>query len=587
MKLRKLLMPLLCTAMIISMTACLGEGTTDSSKYPESIWESAVSKAGIREYVREHQDELDQEALKLAAGDNTISLNGQLKATVLLCELDYQTGITENGDSSENDIFAASYPVSEAYANDFLTKAGTETEAFWEALEPVPDSYNYFMTLFAAAGSVGGETLVQLTMERPDGYSEYEDSILSAVQKWLTADLQHFTAAAEALAQAGFFKDQQFSDLKKTLLDNDSLMPADADSGLSYIRVIRDTMLPVFEQDFTEDFNDLKTESELLEDTCYMSGLAVTIPDTMEFTDEGETAEAIELEGKKVIAFYHNTSRQEYPDSPEPLRILGDFMLALSPEQFPDTLEEADYWLVLTPNYVLGDYYQTSSEGSQQIQEVYSITSIDLYHAADGRRLRHLGAVKEKPSASIFYRICEDRSPLEYPQMISADVLAYIYQNINEPEAFRYMLEEYSENQTALGVGDSAGIGTWELLLNSYEFVDSFTDGSFLYTPQEGNKFLRCQFTVTNHNNQDMSLFPLMYHTGTDLYAELEDREHNIYQPLGGVHSADYFGSTSFDPGESLSAYILFEVPVNTTFEESELNLKFSIKPLSVGYILN
>jgi len=587
MKFRKnVFVTLLCAAIIISIAACQGENITDSSRYPETIWKKAVSGGGIRDYVKEHQDELDQEALKLAAGNDNIWLNGRFKATVLLSELEYQKFMTETDGGNENDVFAADYPVSAAFANDFLEKSGTETEEFWEALEPPAYTYNYFINLFAAAGSVSGETLVQLTVGRPDGYSKYEDGILKAVQQWLAENPQHFIGTAETLAQAGFFKDKSFYDLKSALLNKNSIMLKDVDSGLAYIGAIKDTMFPVFEQDFAEDFEKMRYESELLGDTCYTTGLAVTIPDTLGLTEEGAETETVELEGKKVIAFYHNINSQEYPDSPDPLRIIGDFMMTLSPEQFPKTMEEADYWLLLTPDYVRGDYYQMDSGNNQQIKEVYSFTSIDLYEAADGRLLRHVGVVKEKTRERIYYMTGDDRSSLEYPSMVSADIIAFIYRNINEPETFRYMLERYSENQTSLGVGDYAGIGTWDLLLNTYNFVESFEDGSFLYTPKEGNEFLRCHFTITNNNNRTMSLFPPIYYTGKDLYAELKYGGGNICKPVGGVLSSNYFDSTSFKPGESRSGYILFEVPLNTAEDGTAINLEFSIKPQSVVYTI-
>lgn len=579
-------MSLLWAVLIISLAACQGENTADSSKYPDTIWEKAVSGGGIRAYIKEHQDELDQEALSLAAGDDTISLNGQFKATVLLCELDYQKYMAETDVGSQGDVFAADYPVSAAYANDFLSKAGTDTEAFWEALEPVESSFNYFLNLLAAAGSVSGETLVQLTAGRPEGYSEYESSISKAVWQWLTGNPQHFTESAEALAQAGFFENQEFHELQSQFLDDESIVLEDIDSGLAYIRTIRDTFIPMAEQDFPEDLERIRQTSELLGDVCYRTGLMVSIPDTLELNDEGETAEAIAVEGKKIIAFYHNTRRQEYPDSPAPLRIIGDFMMALSPEQFPETPEAADYWLILTPNYVTGDFYQTSSGSSLQVQEVYSFTAVDLYEAG-GRLLRHVGVIKEKPPERTFYRIDNEQLLLQYPSQVSADILTFIYQHINEPETFRYLMEAHSGDQTGLGVGDDAGIGTWEMLLNSYDLVNSFEEGNYRYTPEEGNKFLRCHFTITNHNNKTMSLFPLIYHIGTDLCAVLKDGGGNSYQPLGGVHSSKYFSSTSFAAGESRSGYILFEVPADIAEDGTAISLEFSIKPQNVVYILN
>lgn len=400
---------------------------------------------------------------------------------------------------------------------------------------------------------------------------------------------RQFAETAKILAQAGFFKDKTFYELKTALLDNfsDSIIPQDPDDGLAYIRAVRDTMLPLLEQDFTEDFSNLKQDSELLEDICYSTGLTVTIADILKLNPAGAGTETVGLEGKKVIAFYHNKERQDHPDSPGSLRILGDFMLMLSPAQFPETMEEADYWLVLTPNYIPGDYYRTSSQSSRPVQEVYSFTAIDLYDAADGSLIRHVGFVKEKPPAHIYYGAADDRPPLEYPSLVSADVLTFIYRNINEPDTYRHMLEVYPGEQTSLGTGDCARVGTWELLLNTYDFVESFEDGSYLYTAGDGKRFLRCHFTVINHNIETMRFFPAVYYTGKDLSAELRDGNGNTYQPLGGVSSPGYFESTGFEPEESLDGYILFEVPAEAAGGSTAMELEFLIKPQRAVYILN
>jgi len=203
-----------------------------------------------------------------------------------------------------------------------------------------------------------------------------------------------------------------------------------------------------------------------------------------------------------VIAFYHSPENTEFPDAPGPLRIIGDFMLSLPADQFAATLEEADYYLVLRPNYVLGDYYDTGSSDSMVIQQAFSFTSIDLYEAATGIRLYHIGEVKESPGETIFTKLNDKTPRLQYPVMISADELLFMYWNINEVESYQHMLTPYIADQTALGVGDMARIESWEMLLDSHEITESFEDGRYIYTAADGNKYLRCRFTITNQYNK-------------------------------------------------------------------------------------
>ncbi len=48
-------------------------------------------------------------------------------------------------------------------------------------------------------------------------------------------------------------------------------------------------------------------------------------------------------------------------------------MMGLSAEEFPASIEEADYYLVLTPDYQYGGYYQ-ASDGSNRLGSSFLVS---------------------------------------------------------------------------------------------------------------------------------------------------------------------------------------------------------------------
>ncbi|GEM_PF-3430833 len=615
MKRHHVILAVLGASLAVFLSACQGGGGSASGGTYDKVWKKAVSDGSIREYVKTNKSELDIAELEKAAGDESTTLNQQFKATVLLCELEYQNYMTDNEQTVPvynkdgtningtnyvldnrieiargDDIFAAEYPVGSAYAERFLAQVENGGEGFWEAIESASYPYNYFMNLFAASDSLSGDTLVKLTMECPDSPSSLKEDITKAADKWLSVNPQKLPEVGEQLVQAGYFKDKKLYDLSVAFFGTptEPVRLDDVNEGLAYIQFMKTTMFPMYEQDFSDDFKSKKVDSELLGSTYYSTGMDLVVPDMLDLKEEvTETeTETVELDGKKVVAFYHNPDNTEFADSPEPLRVLGDFMLTLPEDQAAATLEEADYYLVLTPDYVLGEFYQMNSSAAMEIQEVYSFTSVDLYDAASGMLVRHLGTVKESPSDSLFYRTDEDRSELEYPAMVSADQLLFMYQNINEPDIYRHLTEAYGADQSALGAGETAQVGTWEMTLESHEVMKSFEKGMFVYTAKDGHKFLRTRFTITNLSNEEKRLFPTVYYVGKDMSLEIKDEEGNTYQPLAGVSSSDYFEGTTFAAGESMSRYILFEIPDSMADGEQPVRLEFAIKPQTAVYVL-
>ena len=90
--------------------------------------------------------------------------------------------------------------------------------------------------------------------------------------------------------------------------------------------------------------------SDINGEEYYSTDLAVTIKEDLQLSEprEDNLPETIDLEGKKVAAFYHNPAAGEDADAPPAWRILGDFIMGLPDEEIPATLADADYYLVLT-----------------------------------------------------------------------------------------------------------------------------------------------------------------------------------------------------------------------------------------------
>ena len=223
-------------------------------------------------------------------------------------------------------------------------------------------------------------------------------------------------------------------------------------------------------------------------------------------TEEGEP-EAIEIEGKKVIALYRNLQGEEFDDSPPSLRVIGDFMLELPEEEYPATVEEVDYYLVLTANYEEGGFYQNSDGSETAIREINSSTSVDLYEAGTGMLLRRLGSILETAPESIF---TSDDEGSRYPEMAGADVLSYIYHHINEPESYVSLMDHLS-GKSEIAIDEPVTLAGWEITYHSAEIVKEFgtigmsirqmmavslSRGNLQSPTKAGNRIPSCQWFI-------------------------------------------------------------------------------------------
>ncbi len=108
---------------------------------------------------------------------------------------------------------------------------------------------------------------------------------------------------------------------------------------------LKNTVIPTVEGKFGED--SFKNTSQLTQEDYYTSNLTVTVDEELTLQDEASSQEteegepeAIEIEGKKVIALYRNLQGEEFDDSPPSLRVIGDFMLELPEEEYPAMVDE-------------------------------------------------------------------------------------------------------------------------------------------------------------------------------------------------------------------------------------------------------
>lgn len=435
-----------CLAFL-GLTACRGQKQTAA----EACWSSAAEKKSLMEYVVENRENIDVEALKAEAESEESTLSQQFKATALLCGMEYwKESMPEDIENPWYEILlnekASAFRINEwstePYAVKFLEKVNTQEDAFWEALNDAFAPYDCFLPIFAAAGQLDRQTLEKLINGLPAG-KNYEDKFKHTVDQWIRKKPEKIPGTGKDFIKADYFREWKITDWKETYFysagNPDLIHTSSAVEAMVYISYLRSPMLPMLEEKFGKSV--FKRSAELCDGKLYITGLMVVVDEKLRLKEqeEGRLPERIETEGKKVAAFYQNPFFEENKGSPAPLRVLGDFMLNLPEEEFPRTLQEADYYLILTPQYEPGDFYQDRFGNTSEIQMICSNTSVDLYEAGTGSFLCHLGNVREEPPAEIVHSMADE--PVEYPLPTGADELIYMYHNINEPQKYEFLVQ--------------------------------------------------------------------------------------------------------------------------------------------------
>lgn len=590
MKRRKwMVLAMICCLLLVGLTACQGKGKSEA----ESNWSSAKKQKSLMEYVKENQESIDQEALKAEARAEDSSLSQKFQATALLCALEYQDSLSGEGgtetEDSKDAIYETEYPVSGGYADSFLTRVVGEKEEFWKAMEESFYPYDCFDPLFAAAGRLGGETLAELTGGIPED-SSYKSEFEEAIKQWMEYHPIRVVDYGAEMLSSDFYsgwssddwKDMYFLDYNRP----DHVKAENVGEAIAYLNYLRNQMMPKLEAEFGGD--GWKAPSEFQEGDYYATGLAVAIKEqpALQEAAEGGMPEVIETEGKKVAAFYRNLQEAEFEGSPAGFRLLGDFMLQLPAEECPVSQEDTDYYFVLTPSYEPGEYYQDQSGNETKIQEVYSSTSIDLYDAKTGVLLRHLGVITEEPASRIFEDLTLEA--YRFPEVTTADILTYIYHNVNNPDAFISLLDNTAGLGSELSPGESVILGSWEITYQSKEIVGSFDNGMLEFTAGEGKQFILADFTITNRGTERETFLPMVYQIGEDPIVQVADAtKENYYDCVDAIGYGKCLNGTSLEPGESEEGELIFEVPTELVQGEGAIYIVVSLGNKNVAYLLN
>ena len=250
-------------------------------------------------------------------------------------------------------------------------------------------------------------------------------------------------AVGQDLVEAGYFDKWAISKWTSTFLHPTNSYRIQTDTledTFGYVAYLRDVILPpLVEKDGT---GSLVKPSEITGEDYFSSSVMIAVNNnslTLQEPSDSGLPDAIELEGETVAAFYYNPGTGEFDDYLPSLQLMGGFLLALPEAAAPTAPAEADYYLVLTPHFERGAYNGATGKDTG-IQQVNSLTSVDLYDAATGAFLRHLGNLRELAPDTVYASY--DDTSLQY----KSDVLLHLYHNINDPDAYFSLLDNTPVN---------------------------------------------------------------------------------------------------------------------------------------------
>ncbi|MDE7223386.1 MAG: DUF4352 domain-containing protein [Acetatifactor sp.] len=528
--------------------------------YAETCWEQISYTTKLNDYLVENAWRLDVEALQSEADNAESTLSQQFQTAALLSAVEYRQ-------ESED------YPISSSYADAVLTKVLTDEENFWKALEEVRCFEIFLPPMLSASKELDGELLVKLMESIPED-SSHKYSVQQELEGWIEENPEKMLTIGDGLIASGYF-DGWISSNWNTMFFYDEAYAGSIDDALEYIVYLRDTILPMAQ---AGDNPALYVgPSEVTGEDYINTTMMVDIGEELTLQEPGDedSSEEIVTEGKKLVALYRNPHGEEFPGSPAPLRLIGDFMLNLSSQECPASIEEADYYLVLTPTYIYGDYYYYDNGEASDIMQIFSVTSVDLYEAGTGRFLRHLGNVIEDPARGIVSN-GSDNAP-RYPEEVKADILYYIYSHVNEPDAYAALVDHIGD-KTEFERDETFLIGQWEVTYHTSGVTDAYETQLTQYTAGEGNQFITTEFTLTNRGNQKGVFLSSSFDGWEDVIIYIIDFANNTYYDCINLDITNFglFGRDTLEPGESLTGELVFEVPEGALQEEDSLYIAVS-----------
>lgn len=538
--------------LLLLLSACQGKTVA------ETHWAAAKKAGGLEDYVKEQAENIDIEALKQEAQEG--GMEQQFKATALLCALEYRQ---DRADASTPSLsrFRFGYPVSSAYATRFLSQVNTDSEAFWASMGDAFSPYDCYPAIFAAAKELDGPTLANLLTGDPPGKTQFKE----AADQWVEQNPGRIVTIGKDLMEAGYFDQWAISKWSSTFLHpttNSYCIRQDTvEDAFGYVSYLRDVMLPpLVEKNGTAS---LVKPSEITGEDYFSSPVMVTVTNdslTLQEPSDGGLPETIELEGKTVAAFYYNPGAGEFDDYLPSLQLMGGFLLALPEEEAPATPAEADYYLVLTAHFERGDFYKGANGKDTGTQQVNSLTSVDLYDAATGAFLRHLGNLRELAPDTVYTSY--DDTSLQYPVPAKSDVLLYMYHNINNPDAYISLVDNTPVNGSTVEPGQPVLFGGWEITYHTARIVSEFEYGMYIFSADEGEQCVIADLTVTNRSLNSDTFLPMVYYPNEDpiLYVTDSAKE-NRYDCVDVMLYSPCLNSRTVEPGDSKEGELVFQIP--------------------------
>ena len=457
---RKLMLLIPCL-LLVMLTAC------QSKPSSEIHWLAAKKAGGLEDYVKAQAESIDKDALAKEAQEGELSQ--QFKATALLCALEYRQdkpdGLTR---------FQYDYPATAEYAAKFLNQVNADPDAFWASMEDAFSPYDCYPAIFAAAKELDGPTLANLLTGNPPGKTQFKE----AADQWVEQNPGRIVAIGKDLMEAGYFDQWAISKWSSTFLHpttNSYCIRQDTvEDAFGYVSYLRDVMLPpLVEKNGTAS---LVKSSEITGEDYFSSPVMVTVTNdslTLQEPSDGGLPETIELEGKTVVVAAGPLASDDLAaslmDAAGSDRLYFYDAIAEEP---PATPAEADYYLVLTAHFERGDFYKGANGKDTGTQQVNSLTSVDLYDAATGAFLRHLGNLRELAPDTVYTSY--DDTSLQYPVPAKSDVLLYMYHNINNPDAYISMVDNTPINGSTVEPGQPVLFGGWEITYHTARIVSEF-----------------------------------------------------------------------------------------------------------------
>lgn len=572
---RKLALLLSCL-LLMALTAC------QSKPSSEIHWLAAKKAGGVEDYVKEQADSIDRDALVQEAQEGELSQ--QFKATALLCALEYRQDKPDNLTRFQFD-----YPATAELAAKFLNQVNADPDAFWASMDDAFSPYDCYVPILASAQEIDGATLSKL-LDAPSDKAKFT----AAVERWIEERPGCLASVGPALLDAGYFEGRDLSKLRSNFFSLSTNIPKiyvdTPEQAMEYVAFLRGSLIPALEEKNTAaPFTKI---SDLTNAGYFSDPVMVAIdgngPTLQEPTEDG-LPETIELEGKKVAALYRNPTAGDFDDPLPQLQLMGGFLLALPEGEAPATLAEADYYLVLTASFEKGDFYKSGGGyGSDtKVQQVNSRTKVDLYDAKTGAFLRHIGTVIEEAPDSVFASY--DEVSLQYPVPVASDVLAFLYHNVNNPDAYTALVDHTPENGSVLEIGTPVIFANWEITYHSAKVIKKdFTGGMYIFSPHDGHQFVQGTFTITNKGLEKDSFMPMVYNTNEDPIVQVADSaKANLYDCVDLMTYSKCLNGTSLEVGESKDGELFFEVPSEVINSGEPLFIAVSLGNQIVYYPLS